>query len=151
MNRGYVGIAVYHPKTKANVGTMWRTADLLDADFLCTIGRRYQRQSSDTMKSTKHLPLFEYQSFDDFYEHMPRDCQLVGVELTDDAVPLEQFKHPERAIYVLGAEDHGIPPEMLKRCHHKVRLRGRRSMNMAVAGSIVLYDRTRHERYEDTK
>jgi tRNA(Leu) C34 or U34 (ribose-2'-O)-methylase TrmL len=141
--RGYFGIAVYHPKTVANVGTLWRSADLLEADFLCTIGKRYKRQASDTMKSTRHLPLFEYEAFDDFYSHMPTDCLLVGVELTDDAVLLEEFKHPQRAIYLLGAEDDGIPPALLKRCHRKVKLRGRRSMNLAVAGSIVAYDRTR--------
>lgn len=34
-------MAVYHPKTSTNVGTLWRTADLMGADFLCTIGRRF--------------------------------------------------------------------------------------------------------------
>lgn len=151
--RGFYGVAVYHPKTKANIGTLWRSADLLEADFFCTVGRRYQRQASDTMKSYRHVPLFEFDAFEDFYNHMPKDCRLVAVELTDDAIELERFEHPERAIYLMGAEDYGLPPEILKKCHMKVKLRGRKSMNMAVAGSIVLYDRTsttRREREEKT-
>ena len=56
---------------------------------------------------------------------------------------LKEFHHPERAIYLLGAEDHGIPPAILKKCQHTVSLKSVRteSFNVAVAGSIIMYDR----------
>lgn len=28
-SRGYAGVAIYHPKSEVNVGTLWRTAFLL--------------------------------------------------------------------------------------------------------------------------
>jgi tRNA(Leu) C34 or U34 (ribose-2'-O)-methylase TrmL len=44
----YFEIGIYHPKTRNNVGTLWRSAYQLGASGLFTIGRRYERQSSDT-------------------------------------------------------------------------------------------------------
>lgn len=64
--RGYYGIGVYHPKTSANIGTLWREAYLYGADFIFTIGRRYKKQSSDTTKTIRHLPLWEFKTFEEF-------------------------------------------------------------------------------------
>lgn len=140
--RGYFGVGIVHTKTPANVGVLWRTADLLGASFLFTVGRRYHREPGDTMKSWKHIPLWNWQDVDDLWKHIPHECRMVGVELIDGATPLAEYRHWERAIYLLGAEDHGLPLEVLRRCHDVVVLPGARSMNVAVAGSIVLYDRT---------
>jgi tRNA G18 (ribose-2'-O)-methylase SpoU len=63
-------------------------------------------------------------------------------------VPLEKFKHPERCIYLLGAEDHGIPPEIMDKCNGSVQLLGDYCMNVATAGSIVMYDRAVKARAE---
>mmetsp|Transcript_14365 Transcript_14365/g.46145 ORF Transcript_14365/g.46145 Transcript_14365/m.46145 type:complete len:86 (+) Transcript_14365:351-608(+) len=60
-------------------------------------------------------------------------------------VPLHEFEHPERAVYVLGSEDAGLPPSVVRACHLCVSLEGLRaaSYNVAVAGSILMYDRHR--------
>lgn len=143
MSRGYFGVAVYHPKTSANIGTLWRTAQILGADFIATIGQRYKHQASDTLKTPRHVPMFEYKSFEDFYEHLPYDSQLVAIELVKDACLVEDFKkRPQRAVYLLGAEDYGLPERIIKKSHHCIKLRGDRSMNVAVAGSIALYSHT---------
>lgn len=139
--RGYFAIGVEHSKTHYNIGTLWRTANLLDAAFLFTVGRRYTQQCTDTMSTPRHIPLFNFATLDDLWIHIPYDCMVIGVELDARSVPLHCFSHPPRAIYLLGAEDHGLTKEALTRCHHIVQLPGRASMNVAVAGSIVLYDR----------
>lgn len=139
--RGYFGIAVEHGKCAANLGSLWRSADLFGAAFIATIGRRYQRQSSDTMKTWRNTPLWNFDSLDELCRVAPLECLIVGVELTDDAIPLERVKHPQRCIYVLGAGDHGLTKDTLRRCHVVTKLPGRMSMNVAVAGGIVLYDR----------
>jgi tRNA G18 (ribose-2'-O)-methylase SpoU len=141
-NRGYFGIGIQCCKTAVNYGTLYRTANLLGTSFLFLIGKRFSRQSSDTMASWRHIPLMQYDTFDDFYKNLPYDCQLIGVELSDDATPLETFEHPQRACYLLGAEDHGLTTEAVRRCHRLIVLRGEHSMNVAVAGSIVLYHRS---------
>lgn len=139
--RGYFGVGVFNPKKSVNVGTLWRTAHLFGAAYVFTIGARYSLQHSDTMKTHRHIPLIHYKDFADFYEHLPYDAQLVGIELTDKAKELSAFVHPERAVYLLGAEDHGLSDAILAKCQHVVKLRGEHSMNVAVAGSIVLYHR----------
>ncbi len=139
--RGYFAIGIENTKTEHNVGSLWRTADLFGAAFIFTIGRRYKTQASDTMKSARRVPLFHYADFEDFLGHLPYDAQLVGLELDARAKPVESFCHPERAVYLLGAEDHGLTKAALARCQHLVQLPGRASLNVAVAGSIVLYDR----------
>ena len=138
---GFFGLGVHNPKFAENVGSLWRTADLLGCDFFFTIGNRYAPQSSDTRKSWKRIPLFEFPTLDAAFEAMPRETLLVGVELSPDATPLERFRHPERACYLLGAEDNGLPPKIIARCHHVVVLPGEQSMNLACAGSILVYDR----------
>src|ERR1700722_6052092 len=97
MNRGYYGVAIYNGKNEINYGTLLRTSHLLGASFFCVIGKRFKRQASDTMKSHRHVPTFEYSSFDDFYKNLPFECQLVGVELSKEAKELKDFVHPQRA------------------------------------------------------
>ena len=138
--RGYYGIGVYHPKTVENIGTLWRSAHNFGADFIFTIGKRYQRQASDTTKAERHIPLYEYESFEDFKEHLPRGCQMVFVEQTEGSRNVKDIIHPETAVYILGAEDYGVPEEMM-RGYKKIHIDTPMCLNVAVAGSIILYDR----------
>ncbi|MEN6462791.1 MAG: RNA methyltransferase [Syntrophomonas sp.] len=128
-------------KNELNYGTLFRTANIYGADFLFLIGKRFKRQSSDTLRSERHIPLFEYQNFDDFNNHRPWGCPLIGVEMCQNATPLSQFKHPQRACYLLGAEDNGLTREAIERCQYLIILPGEHSLNVSVAGSIVMYDR----------
>ena len=61
--------------------------------------------------------------------------------MTEAAMPLDEFKHPDRAIYLLGNEISGLPSQILKQCQSLIKLPGEYSLNVAVAGSIVMYDR----------
>ena len=54
---------------------------------------------------------------------------------------LKDLVHPKHAIYLLGAEDQGIPEELMKG-HQKVHIDTPHSLNVAVAGSIIMYDRS---------
>ncbi len=138
---GYYGIGVLNMKKDINYGTLFRTAQIFNADFLFLIGRRFKKLASDTMKSYKHIPLFEYNDFIDFNNHRPYNCELIGIELTEKAKPIINFKHPKQACYLLGAEDNGLTEEAIEGCQRIIILPGERSLNVSVAGSIVLYDR----------
>ena len=138
---GFFGIGCLHMKTPMNYGTLFRTAQIFDADFIFVIGARFEAQASDKMKSWKNIPAFSYRDFADFNEHRPHACKLIGIELTDKATMLSEFKHPLQACYLLGAEDHGLTLEAPRHCQEIIRLPGERSLNVSVAGSIVIYDR----------
>jgi len=139
--RGFCAIGIERGKTHANVGTLWRSAVCLGADFIFVIGPRYPRQASDTVASWRHVPMFEYADLSDFLTHRPLDVPLVGVELTEGARPLETFVHPERALYLLGPEDGNLSKRAQDACQHVVQFESAYCLNVAAAGSVVLYDR----------
>ena len=143
MTRGYFGIGIYNTKDSVNYGTLFRSANCFGADFIFLLGRRFEKQRSDTMRTERHCPLYEYTTVADFYEHLPHGCQLVGVEICERAKSLETFGHPIQAAYILGPEDGSLPPEVLNRCQHIVKIDTTACLNVSVAGSIVLYDRHR--------
>ena len=83
----------------------------------------------------------KYNTFDDFYKNLPKGAMLVGVELNEKAEHLETFKHPRRCVYLLGAEDHGLSKAAIDKSHFLVKFKSTLSLNVSVAGSIVMYDR----------
>lgn len=141
MNRGYCGIGVLNMKTEINYGTLFRSAFAFDADFIFLIGKRFKKQGSDTTQSHRHLPLFEYSDFEDFYSHIPYDCRLISVEICEKAKPIRIFTHPERAVYLLGKEDGSLPQDVIDKSFGVIKIPTQYCLNVAVAGSIVLYDR----------
>lgn len=138
---GFFGIGCLNMKTSMNYGTLFRTAQIFGADFIFLIGSRFKPQATDTMKSFRHIPTYVYANFKDFNDHRPYDCKLIGIELANDATMLQDFKHPKQACYLLGAEDNGLTKEALSHCQQVIKLPGERSLNVSVAGSIVIYDR----------
>jgi len=141
MIRGYFGIGCYGMKTSFNYGTLFRSAKILGADFIFLINTRFKVQSSDTVKSHNHLPLYQYENFKQFNDNRPYGAELVGIELDEKSKPISEFVHPQKAIYLLGAEDTGLPKEVINQCQHLIQLPGEFSLNVSVAGSIVLFDR----------
>jgi tRNA G18 (ribose-2'-O)-methylase SpoU len=137
----YYGIGILNTKCEQNIGTLFRSAMVFGASYIFTIGKRYEKQHSDTMKSYRHLPLYNYLSLEDFKKSIPYSCRVVGIEIIPGARPLKGYVHPKQACYLLGAEDHGLTKEALAMCHDIIYLPGNYCLNVSVAGSIVMYDR----------
>lgn len=139
-HRGWFAIGIEGCKTEANIGTLWRSAYCLGAGFIFTIGARYRPQASDTVKAWKHIPLWAFDTVDEFRRNAPA-APVVGVELCDTAVDLARYLHPERAIYLLGPEDGSLSRRALDICQAVVAFDSAYCLNVATAGSIVMYDR----------
>ena len=139
--RGFFGVGVYQVKYGCNVGTLWRSAYQLGASFVFTIGRRYEWQHSDVLHTTRHVPLWQFLTFDEFAEHAPNGAKWIAVELGGQS--LAEYQHRQQCVYVLGAEDGGLPKSILERCHEHIAIPALRtaSYNVAIAGAIVMYDR----------
>ncbi len=138
---GYFGIGIQHGKTPENLGVLWRSAQNLGASFVFTVGKRYAKQACDTHNVVKAIPYFHYDTFEDFYNHLPKGAMIIGVELDNRAIDLQEFIHPRNCVYLLGAEDHGLTNEAIERSHHLIKFNTPKSLNVAVAGSIIMYDR----------
>lgn len=141
MERGYTGIGIYRGKYADNIGTLWRSAQLYGADFIFTIANRYTGHRTDTLKTPRHIPLFQFQNYEDFQNSMPLNADIVCIE-QGGKHQLAEANHPEQSIYLLGAEDDGLPEDVMRGNQTiEIETEQPRSMNVATAGSIVLHDR----------
>ena len=137
----YFGIGIENIKTHYNLGTLFRSALIFNSNFIFTVNKRYKKQCSDVFKTYNQIPLYHYNDFDDFYNHLPYSCKLIGVEITDDAQEIKNFQHPNKCVYLLGSEDSGLTKKAISKCHDIIKIPGNKSLNVSVAGSIIMYDR----------
>ena len=141
--KGYFGIGVEGLSKPLNAGNLFRSAQAFGASFLFTIGADYAeragRSGGDTSNAPGSVPLYSFPDADAMV--LPRGCRLVGVELVEEAVELPSFRHPSRAAYVLGPERGSLSPALLARAAHVVRIPTAFSVNVAMAGALVMYDR----------
>lgn len=140
--RGYFGIGVEGISKSMNLGSLWRTAHAFGASFIFTVGANYTRREGervDTSKTSGQVPLYEFADVASF--RLPKGCTLVGIEMLEDATELPSFPHPRQAAYVLGPERGRLSSELMARCAHVVKIPTRFSINLAIAGALVMYDR----------
>ena len=140
--RGYFAIGAEGISKPMNLGALMRTAHAFGASFTFSVNaadRIKTAYKSDTSKSFEHVPYYAWNSIDEM--ELPKGCQLVGIELTDDAVMLPTFRHPPAAAYVLGRERGDLSDTMIARCAHVVKIPTKFCINVSLAGALVMYDR----------
>ena len=138
---GFFGIGILNNVNELNIGTLWRSAYVLGASFIFTIDKKYKKQSSDVSAAWTRIPLYHYETFTDFKSHLPFATKIIGVEMGESSVAIGEFQHPDMAVYLLGNEQRGLSQKISDQCHSLIKLPGELSLNVAVAGSIVMYDR----------
>ena len=140
--KGYFALGVEGISKARNLGAVMRTGHAFGASFVFTINaanRAREMFQTDTAKTTQNLPYYDWEAVDDLL--LPRGCELVGVELTDDAVTMPSFRHPRAAAYAFGPERGDVSPALLERCAHVVKIPTQFCVNLSVAAAITLYDR----------
>lgn len=142
--KGYFAIGAEGISKPMNLGALMRTANAFGASFVFSVkaeDRTKIAYKSDTSRTFKTVPYYQWESIDEIV--LPRECQMVGVELTETAVELPEFKHPRMAAYVLGPERGSLSPEMQARCAHIIKIPTKFCINVSLAGALVMYDRVR--------
>ncbi len=139
-DNGYVGIGIYNVKRTHNFGALLRTARVFGANFVFSVGSRNPDEHS-AIGSTLTLPLFHFNTLELFIASIPVNARLVCVELTPGALDIRTYQHPPRAVYLLGPEDGTLPASIMRR-HDTVILPGTCPLNVAMAATVVLYDRS---------
>ena len=132
-------IGLDNTKIEANVGGVLRAAHVYRASMVAISGNRYKKQSTDTTKAYRHIPLIS--GVADLFDVIPYDCVPIAVDLVDDATSLITFKHPKNAFYIFGAEDNTLGDQIISRCKEAVYIPTQFCMNLAATVNVVLYDR----------
>ena len=140
--RGYFGIGVEGVSKESNFGAVSRTAHAFGASFIFTIAENISLpviDSVDTSNARKNTPLYSFDTPENLL--LPKGCTLVGVEITEDAIELPSFHHPRCAAYVLGPERGILSEPLLARCDYTIKIPLKFSINLGLAGALVMYDR----------
>jgi tRNA (guanosine-2'-O-)-methyltransferase len=129
----------------ANLGTLLRTCDAVGACIAVPDTDHYHRSldRGDTLARRPHIHWVRT-SKEGWIEHQ-RDSGsvIVAVELAEDATPLTRLQPARtRTVVLLGHEHHGVPEKVwpLLDAVVEIPMVGKgASLNVAVAGSLVLY------------
>jgi TrmH family RNA methyltransferase len=131
-----VALALWRVSDPGNVGTLLRSADAFGAGVMLSdgcadpFGPKALRAG---MGSTFRVALLEFE--------LRKAVALVA----DGGVPLQELEVDRYSTFVLGAEREGLPEDVLARCEARatIPVESVDSLNVAVAGSIALYERRR--------
>ena len=102
--KGYFAIGIEGASKPMNTGNLMRSAHAFGAAFIFTVNAhlKVREARSDTSKTQASVPWYDWDNIADM--QLPEKCQLVGVELTEEAIDLPSFTHPRCAAYVMGPE-----------------------------------------------
>jgi len=97
----------------------------------------------DTLPRRPHIHWIARSKLGWIEQQRERESVIVAIELAEDATPLTRLEPAtNRTIVLLGHEHNGVPAEAWPLLHRVVEIpmigRGA-SLNVAVAGSLVLY------------
>lgn len=142
IQKGFFALGMERISKNRNAGAIVRTAHAFGAEFVFTVASCIHIKAlydSDTTKTLKHVPFFQYASYQQL--QMPSNCHVVGVELCDNSLMLPHFRHPRRAVYVFGPERGKLSTHMQNHCDFMVKIPTKFCLNVSIAVAIVLYDR----------
>ena len=132
-----VGLALWRVGDPGNVGTLLRAADALGPAFLAlsagcadVTGPKALRASAGAVFRVPACP----------FEEAPGTRVAL---VPRGAAPLAELELDGRATFVLGSEREGLPEEVLARCEARATIPqagGAESLNVAMAGTIALYE-----------
>jgi tRNA G18 (ribose-2'-O)-methylase SpoU len=138
-----VAIAAWNITKEHNVGSLVRTAHAAAVEEVVLVGEReWNVEAARTSELyTTVTQLSDVAAFRRYREE--KGWNLVAVELDARAVNLFDAEYPERPCFLLGSELGGVPADLLDEASLVVQIPQWGlvpSLNLAVAGSIVLYD-----------
>lgn len=142
--RGFESYVVVHNIAKRhNVGTLARSATAFGVSELILVGRR-DFNSFGSHGSTSHVRFRHFHSLSDAQLFLKgRDCDICGVEITHNALPVNQHPFKKNTAFLLGNEGTGLSAKECEICDFFVYIPqygcGTASLNVTIAASIVLH------------
>ena len=137
-----VTLALWHVGDPGNVGTLLRAADAFDAGVALSEGCADPTGPKAVRASMGSIFRVPVSAFD---EPIGRRVALVP----SGGIPLAELDSSDEVVIVLGAEREGLPADVLERCKERASIPqpgGADSLNVAMAGAIVLYELARGDR-----
>ncbi|MBB3474738.1 tRNA (cytidine(34)-2'-O)-methyltransferase [Sphingomonas sp. BK345] len=135
-------IALFQPDIAGNVGTLLRLGACLDVavDLIEPMGFPFGERglARAAMDYAAHVQVKRHADWDAFLATV---AGRVVLATTAGAVPLPQARFAADDVLLLGSEGAGVPAHVHDRADLRVRVpmrAGLRSLNVAVAGALIL-------------
>ena len=136
-----------------NVGAFFRTADAVGLSRLHLSGFTGSPPSKQIAKtalgSEQSVPWARVEPLATIDDRRRAGWEAAAIETVEDAVDLFEWQPRFPVLVVFGHEVDGLPADILQRCDTRVRIPmvgAKRSLNVATAGGVVLYDLFRRTR-----
>ncbi|XP_052190879.1 LOW QUALITY PROTEIN: uncharacterized protein LOC127800349 [Diospyros lotus] len=136
-------VVVHNIAKRHNVGTLARSATAFGVSELILVGRR-DFNAFGNHGSASHLRFRHFHSLSDARLFLKeRDCDICGVEITDEAIAVDRHPFKRSTAFLLGNEGIGLSAKECEICDFFVYIPqygcGTASLNVTVAASIVLH------------
>ncbi|KAL1334731.1 hypothetical protein HN51_063709 [Arachis hypogaea] len=136
-------VVVHNIAKRHNVGTLARSATAFGVSELILVGRR-DFNSFGSHGSSAHLRFRHFHSLHDARQFLKeKDFDICGVEITENAMPVNQHPFKKSTAFLLGNEGTGLSAKECEICDFFVYIPqyggGTASLNVTVAASIVLH------------
>lgn len=145
-------LALDHLVDPQNVGTLLRASEAFGIRRVIMPKDRAARITPAVVNSSagavEHLSIVQVVNLAQELERLRKlGYWIVGIENHEQAAVLGEVEIPAPCVLVIGSEGQGMSPNIAKRCDLllRIEMRGRvNSLNAATAGSIALFEISRH-------
>ena len=142
-----VEILLHNVRSLYNVGAFFRTADAVGLSRLHLsgfTGSPPSRQLAKTaLGSEQSVPWHRAEPLAIIDDRHHAGWETAAIETMDDAVDVFEWSPRFPVLVVFGHEVDGLPADVVQRCATRVRIPmvgTKRSLNVATAGGVVLYE-----------
>ena len=144
-------VAAWKVKNPGNLGSLMRLVDNVGGNALYLLNDENTKREASIKKtaglSYENVKL-SYQNSTDFFAGIPSDYTLVAIETSEKSQNIFTTKLPEKVVFLLGSEKHGLPESILVKCNQSIHIpmTGKcKSMNISHALAVTLFEWQRQQ------
>lgn len=139
-------IAAWEIINPGNIGSLMRLADNVGSENIFILGDKFNFRKSSIRKTAGqsfNTVALHFVSSDDFFCQIPDNYQTVAIETSENSENIFTSKLPEKIVFMLGNERHGLPDKILSHCNKSVHIPmtgSCKSMNVSHALAVSLFE-----------
>jgi tRNA G18 (ribose-2'-O)-methylase SpoU len=142
-----VSVLLHNVRSLYNVGAFFRTADAVGVSRLHLSGFTGAPPSTQIAKTAlgaeQHVRWGRSDPLELIEEQHGAGWEIAAIETVEGATDLFDWQPQFPVLVIFGHEVEGLPSEIVSRCDSHVRIPmvgTKRSLNVATAGGVVLYE-----------
>lgn len=139
-------VAAWNMKNPENIGSLIRVLDNAGGTELFLLDDENRKRESQIRKtaglSYDHVRVHRV-SGDWFFQHLPEGYAVCAVETSTGSENIFQTGLPQKVIFLMGSEIHGLPVSFLEKCDQVVHIPmtgACKSMNISHALAVSLFE-----------